>query len=124
MKLDHIHTDERGSIYSLNGNPLNLDEVSFLTCRAGKSRGGCIHRKNSEYLIVIEGWINYVWGKDNCKMMKAGDSITIPPNTPHYMIALTDSIIAEWGCTTEEKKEKYEPFRKIVMEINSKNTGN
>ena len=42
----------------------------------------------------------------------------IPRNTPHYFIALEDSIILEWGATPEEKINKHKEFRKMVDDIN------
>lgn len=125
MEINKIHEDHRGSIHSITGLPLKFEEVSFLETKAGLARGGCIHRKNSEHLCVIQGEIEYVYQLPDDEdpyylRMSVGDAITIPPNTPHYMISVTDSIIAEWGCEIEEKKEKHLEFRKIVLDHNEK----
>lgn len=120
MKLNKIHEDNRGQIFAITETPLTVPEVSFMSCHAGMSRGGCIHRKNSEHLCVIEGVMNYYYGEDMRHVtLKPGQGITIPPNTPHFMLALTDCVFIEWGCEEEEKKEKYESYRKIVNDINS-----
>lgn len=120
MQLQKIHEDKRGEIYSLTGSPLNYPEVSFLTCKAGFSRGGCIHSEHSEHLVVIEGVINYYYDTDLKHItLHTGQAFTIEPNTPHFIVALKDSIIAEWGCNTEEKAGKYAPFRKLVEDINN-----
>jgi len=123
MELNKIHEDNRGSIHALTGDPLVHPEVSFLSTKSGLMRGGCIHRINSEHLCVIEGMIEYYYRLPNdenikCQIMINGQSITIPPNTPHYMLSVSDSIIAEWGCEIEEKAEKHEEFRKIVLDHN------
>lgn len=119
MEINKVHEDNRGSIYSITKSPLTYPEVSFLHTKAGVARGGCWHEYNKEHLTVIEGVIEYVWGEEeNHKMMKPGDSITIPPKTPHYLISLTDSIVMEWGCTIEEKQTKHPKFRALVNEIN------
>jgi len=120
MKLTKIFKDFRGEIFSLTENPLTVPEVSIMTCKAGLARGGCVHHKSKEHLCVIEGVIQYVYGEDKKHvMLHAGQSITIEPNTPHFFLSITDSIVSEWGPQLEEKQEKYEPFRKIVMEINN-----
>lgn len=119
MKLNKVFKDKRGEIFTLTGKPLNVPEASIMTCFAGFAKGGCFHSLNSEHLVVIEGVIKYIYDEDmKHVMLHAGQSITIPPKTPHLLISLTDSIIMEWGCTEEEKKVKHKKFRKIVMDIN------
>lgn len=125
MELNKIHEDNRGSIHAITGNPLVHPEVSFLHTKAGLARGGCIHRINTEHLTVIEGMVEYYYRlpdekKIRCIILSNGEGISIPPNTPHYMISLNDSIIIEWGCDPSEKKEKHEEFRKIVVAHNEK----
>ena len=120
MKIDNIHSDDRGFIKAITGELKSCPEIAIMKTSAGKCRGGCIHRKSKEHLCVIEGVINYVYGDEQTHvMLKPGQSITIEPNTPHYFLSLTDSIIIEWGAQLEEKQEKHEAFRKIVMEINN-----
>lgn len=127
MNLNKIHEDNRGSIHAITGDPLVHPEVSFLHTKTGLARGGCIHRKNFEHLVVIEGMVEYYYRlpeetEIKCAVLITGQSITIPPNTPHYMISFSDSIIAEWGCEVEEKQEKHEEFRKIVLNHNERLT--
>ncbi len=119
MELKKIHEDKRGSVHVLTGEPLTVPEISFLTCRAGLARGGCIHEKSRENLTVISGSIYYFWGQEeNHKIIHQGESIIIEANTPHYFLALTDCIVIEWGADLNEKQTKYQPFRAIVDEIN------
>jgi len=117
LKLEKIHEDNRGDIYLLKGDLKEHEEISILTTKKGVARGGCIHRINDEYNVVLEGEIIYYVGEQEFHMKK-GDTVKVPKNTPHYFLSLLDSIVAEWGATTEEKKDKYAPLRKIVEKIN------
>ena len=124
MDLNKIHEDQRGVIYSIVGDPITYEEVSFLSTKAGLARGGCIHNENSEHLCVIQGEISYFYrlpGETDmrCVSLTAGQGITVPPCTPHYMVSITDSIIMEWGCKISEKQEKHAELRAIVNAINA-----
>lgn len=134
MKLDHIFSDNRGSIHAITEGLYQYPEVAILQTKAGLARGGCIHDDSTEYLTVLEGKIIYVYGGKpensnsntitinqeghNLIYMNVGDSIAIKPKTPHYFISVTDSTVCEWGANPEEKKAKHEKFRAIVMEYN------
>lgn len=120
MKIDDIHADDRGFIKSITGELTSCPEVAIMKTNAGFARGGCIHPKSKEHLVVIEGVIKYVYGEDKKHvMLSAGQGITIEPNTPHFFLSLTDSIVAEWGPEIAEKQGKHKEFRKQVMEINN-----
>lgn len=116
MKLDLIHKDKRGFIYSLTGD-MDTKEISIVSCNSGYSRGGCIHRKHDEHCVLYEGEMEFHVG-DKIYHMKNGDSIIIPKGTPHYMIAKKNCIFSEWGCDIDEKQEKDINIRKIVENIN------
>ena len=123
MKIEKVHSDSRGSIYSITGEPIKLEEYSLLETKANIMRGGCLHKKHSETIVVLEGEISYFYRLPNEVeineiSMRAGDSYTIPPNSPHYMLSLTDSIVMEFGADIDEKKVKHDEFRKVVMEHN------
>jgi len=117
--LKEIHKDERGSINLLVGDTLkNFEEITLFITNEGFARGGCIHRLNNEYCVVLEGKINYFIGDKPEAIYKEGDRVFIPKNTPHYFIAMTDCIVVEWGAAPVEKKERHEKFRQIVDKIN------
>jgi len=122
LNLERIHKDERGEIDLLKGM-MRYPEITLFTTKKGFARGGCIHRVNGEFNVVLEGEIRYFIGEKEV-LMKVGDSVTIPKNTPHYFIALTDSLVAEWGCEPEEKVEKHKEFREIVDKINKEKLQN
>lgn len=124
MNIDTIHSDKRGSIYSIHGKEIAYDEVAVLATKAGYARGGCIHRINDEHVCVISGVVEYHIDGHYCRLV-VGDTIVTPKNTPHYLYSVTDSVVLEWGATPEEKKEKHLETRKIVEKINdSANTPN
>ena len=119
LKLEKIHKDGRGEIYLIKGDLKEHEEITLFITKKGFARGGCIHKKNNEFCVVLEGTIKHVI-KDNVKILQKGESIKVPRNTPHYFVGAIDSIVLEWGATPEEKKEKHKEFRKIVDEINKR----
>jgi len=100
MHLDTIHKDERGDIHLLLGDLDTLEEVTIFKTKKGFARGGCIHHKSDEYCVLFEGEVIYIIG-DKRSVCKPGDRIYIPVNTPHYFIALSDCVMAEWGAPPE-----------------------
>jgi len=124
MQLEHIHQDDRGEIKALVGSEfLPAEEVTVFTTEHGYARGGCIHRESSEHICVLAGRIVFVikGEQENADIvMCAGDSYTIPPNTPHYFYSITDSVVMEWGPKISEKGERDEAFRKIVDAMNDR----
>ena len=119
LKLETIHNDFRGAIHSITGNELKYPELVILTAKKDVARGGCIHNKSNEYFFVIQGKVIYYIGNINKgKRYSTGMGGVIPKKTPHYFIALEDSIVLEWGATPEEKINKHKEFRKMVDDIN------
>jgi len=124
LQLHKIHEDDRGAIFLIKGDLKEHEEITLFTTKKGLARGGCIHKKNDEHCVVLEGKIIYYIGeaiKSNAGLLcDKGDSVLIPKNTPHYFIAFEDSLVMEWGATPEEKLEKHKETREIVEEINEK----
>ena len=119
MEIKKVHSDKRGETHSLTSELLHFPEVAIFYTKKGVARGGCIHPKSIEYLCVIEGEIEYVYGEDMNKItLGPGDSFAIPEKVPHYFLALEDSLVMEWGPPLEEKQEHHEYFRSIVMALN------
>jgi hypothetical protein len=122
MKLDIVHTDKRGVIASLTDD-LIKHEVAIFTTKAGKARGGCVHDINNEELVVIGGHIElYLVRKDGVKVrfvLIEGMEFKIKARTPHYYVAVKDSVVMEFGTTIEEKQNKHPRTRKIVEAINA-----
>lgn len=122
MLLSKIHSDDRGSVRIITGKEIGHPEISILTAKKGYARGGCVHDKSDEYMVVVSGSVIYQIG-DKTHRFKVGDSCIIPKGTPHYFVALEDSVVLEWGATLEEKLKKHKAFRKIVDKINDTTSG-
>lgn len=119
MNLEKIHEDARGTIYLVKDLLSNEKEYTFMGINKGYARGGCLH-SNDEYFVVINGKVRYICGEEE-KILEAGNSGLIPANQPHAFIALEDSIVSEWGITSEEKvMDKKDPkLRGLVDLINN-----
>jgi len=118
MNLTDIHSDSRGSIRILTGEPLTYPEVTVFETKKGYARGGCIHKINDEYTSVIEGFVKYIFSDGTEHSLYPGVSLRIPKNTGHCFISATDSVVLEWGATPEEKQKKYPSLRRLVDRIN------
>lgn len=118
MKLEKIHEDARGGIYLVKDLLEDNKEFTFMEIKKGYARGGCIH-SNKEYFAVVKGKVKFIIGDDE-KIFEAGASGYYNAGTPHAFIGLEDSIVSEWGITTEEKNldKKDSALRKMVDEIN------
>jgi len=125
IEFKKIHEDKRGTIHILNGL-LKEKEINFLEIKKGHARGGCYHA-NKEYFSVIKGKIKQrigpMGGPYSEKILFEGDSGIINPLVSHSFEAIEDSIVSEWGITTQEKEEdKKDPMhRQIIDEINNRN---
>lgn len=117
LKLKEINQDDRGYINILEGDELGCEEVNISFTKKGYARGGCVHNKNDEYLLVISGEINLICG-EALYQLDDGCIVNITKKTPHYYVATKTSLVMEWGATKEEKKEKFKEFREIVDRIN------
>ena len=115
MKLDKIHQDERGEIWTLM---IDGREHTFLKSNKNSARGGCIHRFSEEHAVVLHGAVEYHVRGRKPRIFKNGEILLIKPNCPHYFIALEDAVVLEWGPSPEEKKEKHKQWRKVVDRIN------
>jgi len=121
-ELFKIHEDKRGFIY-LAKNILEDDkEFTFLEIKKGAARGGCLH-SHDEYFVVVKGKIEYICGEKK-EIVSQGESRTIPAYSPHAFIGVEDSIVSEWGITSDEKNmDKKDPdLRRIIDDINSMNS--
>ena len=121
MELKLIHEDKRGYIYLVENLLEDNKEFTFMEIKKGFARGGCVH-SNKEYFAVIKGKVKLILG-DKEKNLNAGSSGFLPAGTPHAFIGIEDSIVSEWGITSEEKKldKKDTVLRKIVDDTNNSN---
>jgi mannose-6-phosphate isomerase-like protein (cupin superfamily) len=115
----NVSDDERRSIYA-NTEILSGKEVSIIKLNKGKAIGGCLHNKD-EYWCILSGEVIVSIGLENIVCMSP-DSGTFYSGTPHAFYAMVDSIIMEWGISTEDKKDspKDEDMLNRVKELNLK----
>lgn len=119
-EMKKIHEDKRGGIYLVKNMLEDNKEFTFLEIKKGSARGGCLH-SNNEYFVVVKGKIEYVCGNSS-EVVSEGESRMIPAQKAHAFIGLEDSIVSEWGITSEEKNfdKKDTNLRRIVDDINNK----
>jgi len=122
LKFENIHEDQRGEIALVLDLLPDGREVTLFTTSKGYARGGCVHRESGESCVVIKGDIKYWIGDAEPITMSRGDTCYIKPGVPHYFVALTDTVVIEWGALPWEKKERDISARKIVDKINEENT--
>ena len=118
MELIKAHEDNRRSIHIVDGLLNDNKEFSIIKLKKGKAIGGCKHSR-IEYMCLLSGCIVTQLG-DKDFVMFPGESKEILPYVPHMFVAEDDSIICEWGITTEEKEnnKKDEKMLVLVNEIN------
>lgn len=120
ITIKKIHEDKRGEIWAFY---IGGVEYTLLITSEGYARGGCIHNI-VEHGVVLEGKVEYFIKPLEKGMRRGhwilnkGDRITVPPEHPHYFIALKPSIFLEWGAPSEQKRRKHPKWRKIVDKIN------
>lgn len=119
MLFKKIYEDKRGEIYVVTGLFMEERELTLFTTRKGYSRGGCIHKDSDEWCCVLDGVIEYYVEGRSPERFHVGRGTLIPKNTQHFFIALTDSIVIEWGPTPAEKKQKG-IWREYVVKINER----
>ena len=118
MELKKIHEDKRGFIYLVKDLLEDDKEFTFMEIKNGFARGGCLHSKDENF-VVIKGKVRVVSGNREW-ITNQGESGKFPAGEPHAFIALEDSIVSEWGITTEEKEAdiKDPKLRSVVDEAN------
>lgn len=116
MKYQLIHEDVRGTI-----NCFYVDDVEYtlLYTNEGYARGGCIHNV-VEHAAILMGEVEYHVENVKVKIYRKGEVITIPPETPHYFVALSKALVLEWGAPPDQKRRRHAEYRKMVDAINKK----
>lgn len=117
VEFKEVHSDERRTIYA-DETLLDGREISIIKLNKGKAIGGCYHTC-WEHMCVLDGQIFVKIGNMEA-VFKTGDSFSIPPLVPHLFWASKDSLVMEWGVTTEDKKNdnKHPDMRAYVNRVN------
>ena len=103
--------DKRGWILCLAPN------VVLLYTKRGYRRGGDYHR-STQTDVCLTGAVVFYWRSgdgEHSALLLPGQSIQFPPNTPHYLEAVTDTLVLEW--LEGEFEKEYDPeYRRRVEE--------
>ena len=108
-----IFTDERGFISKLQGIQI---PTYLLFTKKGYARGGCIHKDDDEWLVVLSGRIFFSNG-DVHAYLTPGMVIKTPKGKAHYLLAKSDSYVLEWGASFD-KEIKDHKMRSMVEYVN------
>jgi len=107
--------DSRGKVWSFKIG--DIEYILFFT-KAGCMRGGDYHSKR-QFNSILQGTVRIILKTqtlgDIPMVINEGQSMTVPPNVPHYMKSLDDSWVLEWH-ELPKTRTIYEPYRKIIME--------
>ena len=132
MKLNKIHEDERGEIYTITDEKMKTPEITLLVTNKGFARGGCIHELRDEFCVCVEGIVEYYaegtnelstapQHKQGFKLnnLHKGKPVLTPHGIPHYFYSKTDSIVLEFGAKIEDTT-KHHATRDFIDEMNKK----
>lgn len=113
VKIEKLHTDVRGSIFSLK---ISGKEFILVTSVKGAPRGGHYHEDDRIH-FVLDGSYDYreldlKTDKETKRILKPGDGYNVKAGTPHLLTALEDSIFLE--TVSKGNTVNYPPYRKIV----------
>jgi len=111
-----VSCDERGYMIKC---VINNKTIFLVFTKKGYCRGGDIHPIN-QYNTVLNGRImfklNLISG-EVVHHIKVNQTLEVPKDTAHLMVALEDSIVIEWhDGELPPFKEKiiYEPYRQLI----------
>jgi quercetin dioxygenase-like cupin family protein len=118
FSLIKISDDIRGVIYELKQS--ELLQLKFLTLQKGYARGGHSH-PYPERFFLLSGRVEFHIGSMSDEIVQeydGGDTVTIEPDLPHYVVALTDSVFVEITSKGQAYEVvNYTPFRSIVEKL-------
>lgn len=82
-----LKQDDRGAMY-------DCGELKFIWTRQGATRANHIHEDTEEILYLVRGEVELTLGEE-ISHVTAPAKITIPPNTYHKLLMLTETEILE-----------------------------
>lgn len=106
--------DERGTIRSF---PIDVPakEYNLMITKQGDMRGFHYHPHFDEYMLVVDGECEFTEFSDDGDhiklILKVGDSVVIPKNTPHTFLAITDFKFV--SLLTEQWDKSFPPIIKV-----------
>lgn len=106
-------TDERGEIIKLlDDGKTNIKSTLLITCKKGAIRANHYHKKDTHYVYMIYGSMEYTeqdlkTKKSETVVVKKGGMVFTPPMTPHVMRFLEESAFLTLA-TESRSHEHYE----------------
>lgn len=106
-----FHKDERGEMSHLIENKTPVTSVLLITSKKGAIRANHYHKKDTHYVYMFKGKMEYSYQDLKSKIKKKKtvivnkwDIVHTPPMTIHAMKFLEDSVFL--AITTEERDQK------------------
>ncbi|HSP07236.1 MAG TPA: cupin domain-containing protein [Acidobacteriota bacterium] len=100
--------DARGSITNLLEPAFKIKGVLLIVSRAGAVRANHYHRKDSHYVYILKGKMEYTekdmrrpGARKKTILLREGDLVLTPPMTAHAMRFLEDTVFL--ALTTEKR---------------------
>ena len=105
--IQPAHTDDRGSITDLINTNEAIYHIGLITFTPGATRANHYHKVSTQYDYILEGEIELAT-KDvdadgiDTVTLKAGDLVSIPPNTIHAYRAITPTSMIDMTTTSRD----------------------
>lgn len=108
-KVEPFHIDERGEMSYILDRETPITSVLLITCKKGSIRANHYHKKDSHYVYILEGKIEYTYQEVGSKkkqsvVVNKGEVVYSPPMTMHAMRFLEDTVMLAF--TTESRNQK------------------
>jgi len=102
--------DSRGAVWSFR---VESEEFILSYTKIGKARAGEEHETSQDNLVLLGSACFLLSKPEDTIVGKKGEIVSIPPNTKHLMIALSDCLIIE-HLESPKSKKFFDPYRKVV----------
>ena len=114
--------DERGAITNILEVDIRIKSILLITSKAGSIRANHYHKKDSHYVYLLNGSMEYTEkdmsaknGRKRSFLLHAGDLVLAPPMMAHAMRFLEDTTFLAF--TTEQRDQKSYERDTIRLEL-------
>ena len=120
--VKNVSDDERGKIFEfLPALGTASIHINFMTIKAGKARGGHLHKYEEDF-FVVSGQVRYLEYKEGQQELKSsrhgpGDTIKTTPGVAHMIMAVLDCVIVELRPADTSFKAQNDPQMRTVVEL-------
>jgi uncharacterized RmlC-like cupin family protein len=108
IDIPQFFEDDRGSIVNIADG--SLGDVAVIKSKANSIRANHTHKEDWHLSYLIEGEIKYFWeegNKQNSIMIQPGQLFYTPPQVPHKMLFLKESLFIAVAALSRTQ-ENYE----------------